>query len=385
MNQGLLPIKTIAAQVLLALALGLTPGNLIPIAWAQPPKAKLRAEWEKTVEAAKKEGQVNVYVTLGPHEVIPAFQKAYPAIRPVIVAGRSAQIAQRIAAERRAGKYLADVEIGGGAVNLAEFYSAGFLDPIRPLLALPEVVDESKWWQAKHRYLDPEDKYILVFIGVPQNGSIYYNTNAIHPKDFKSLWDFLHPKWKGKLLARDPRDPGPGGGAMRFYYHSPAVGPQFIKRLFGEMEIVVSRDERQATDWLAIGKFPLCFFCRDVQKAKRQGVPVDEFGLFKEGAGLTSQGGTITFIRNAPHPNATKVFVNWLLSREGQIAYQTIIAKIEGSHRDSLRIDIPKDEIPPLERRLDGVSYVDVDTPERRDMRPIFKLLEEALAESRKK
>ena len=366
------------------LAAGYLLAGAISAAVAQE-RTGWQAAWERTVEAAKREGQVNVYVTLGPHEVIPAFRQAYPEIRPVVVAGRSGQIAQRILTERRAGRYLADVEIGGGAVNLAEFYSVGILNPIRPLLVLPEVVDESKWWEGKHKYLDAEERYIFVYIGVPQVGSVYYNTNLINPRQFKSLRDFLHPKWKGRIIARDPRDPGPGGGAMRFFYHSPALGPQFIRSLFGEMEIVVSRDERQATDWLAIGKYPLCFFCRDIPKARKQGLPVGEFGLFKEGAGLTSQGGTVAFIQRAPHSNAAKVFINWLLSREGQIAYQKILARVEGSYRDSLRIDIPKDEIPPDQRRTEGINYIDVDTPERRDMRPIFKLLEETLAESRKK
>lgn len=348
-------------------------------------KAGWQAVWEKTVEAAKKEGQVNVYITLGPHAAVPLFRKAYPDIRTVIVAGRSGQIAQRILAERRAAKYLADVEIGGGALNLAEFYRVGIIDPIKPLLVLPEVVDESKWWQGKHRYLDPEGKYIFVYVGVPQKGSAYYNTNLIHPEEFKSMWDFLDSKWKGKMVARDPRDPGPGGGAMRFFYHSPELGPQFIKRLFSETEIVVSRNERLPTDWLGIGKYRICFFCRDISKAKRQGLPVEEFGVMKEGAGLTSQGGTVSLINRAPHPNAAKVFVNWLLSREGQITYQKILLEVDGDYRDSLRIDIPKDEIPLDQRRTEGANYVDVDTPERRDMRPIFKLLEEALAESRKK
>jgi len=362
---------------------------ILSLLWASPvsaqPKSEWQAEWEKTVEAAKKEGWVNVYVTLGPDQVISAFQKAYPDIKARVVAGRSAQIAQRILAERRAGQYLADMEIGGGAVNLAEFYAAKILAPVKPLLVMPDVVDESRWWQGKHRYLDSEGKYIFVFVAVAQTGSVYYNSQLVNPKEFRSFWDFLQPKWKEKIEARDPRVPGPGGGAIRFFFHNPELGPKFIRQLFSEMEITLTRDERQATDWLANGKFTICFFCREIPIAKRQGLPVDSFGIMKEGAGLTSQGGTLALIDRAPHPNAAKVFINWFLSRQGQIAYQSILAKVEGSAPDSLRTDIPKDEVAPDERRVSGVSYVDVDTPERRDMRPIFKLLEETLAESRKK
>jgi iron(III) transport system substrate-binding protein len=348
-------------------------------------KPKWQSDWDKTVEAAKREGQVTVYVTLGPDQAIGAFEKAYPDIKLVKVAGRSAQIAQRILAERRAGRYLVDLTIGGGAVNLAQFYAAKMLDPVKPLLLLPEVVDESRWWEGKHKYLDAEEQYIFVFVGVAQNGSIHYNTKLVHPAEFKSLWDFVNPKWRGKIVARDPRAPGPGGGATRFLYHHPEIGPKFLRRLLGEMQITLTRDERLPTDWLATGKFAICFFCREILIAKRQGLPVDSFGLMKEGAGLTSQGGTLALIDGAPHPNAAKVFINWFLSVEGQTTYQTILAKVEGSAPDSLRIDIPKDGVSPEERRLAGVRYVDVDTPERRDMRPIFKLLEETLADSGKK
>ena len=63
------------------------------------------------MEAAEKEGQVNVYATLGPDQVVLEFQKAYPKIKTVVVAGRSAQNAQRILSERRAGKYIANMPI----------------------------------------------------------------------------------------------------------------------------------------------------------------------------------------------------------------------------------------------------------------------------------
>ena len=69
-----------------------------------------KKEWEKTIEAAKKEGQVNVYI--GGWETVlesGAFQKAYPEIKVTWTGGRAGEIAQRILAERRAGKFLADV------------------------------------------------------------------------------------------------------------------------------------------------------------------------------------------------------------------------------------------------------------------------------------
>jgi ABC-type Fe3+ transport system substrate-binding protein len=83
-------------------------------------------------------------------------------------------------------------------------------------------------------------------------------------------------------------------------------------------------------------------------------------------------------INRAPHPNAAKIFINWLLSRRGQIALQQTQLNAE-SPADSLRIDIPKDEVPLLNRRLDGIKYLDTGKPEWIEMKPILDVVNEAL------
>jgi len=196
-------------------------GEGTPILRAQD-KPGWEAKWERTVAAARKEGQLNVYITLGPHRLVEDFQKVYPTIKTVGVFGRSSDLVARIHAERRAGKYLADARIGGGGRNMLK--SIPFSQPVKPILMLPEVLDESKWWHDRHSYADPEKRYFFVFIGEPQLGSVYYNTKLVDPMEFKSSWDLLAPKWKGKITIRDPRGGGPGGGAMRFYYHNPPLG-----------------------------------------------------------------------------------------------------------------------------------------------------------------
>ena len=112
----------------------------------QEVRAGSLADWEQTVKAAEKEGQVTVYIS-GYAPLIDGgyFQKAFPKIKVVGVSGEGSQLAPRIISERRAGKYLADVYSGGGNSIYQVLYLGKMLDPIKPALILPEVVDESKW------------------------------------------------------------------------------------------------------------------------------------------------------------------------------------------------------------------------------------------------
>ena len=68
------------------------------------------------------------------------------------------QLAPRIVAERRGEKYLADVYSGGGTSLYQNLYLGKMLDPIKPALILPEVIDPTKWWEGKHKYVDREGR-----------------------------------------------------------------------------------------------------------------------------------------------------------------------------------------------------------------------------------
>jgi iron(III) transport system substrate-binding protein len=356
----------------------------VAIAFATQAQPAWQQEWEKTLEAARKEGQVAVYIS-GYEAVLPDFEKEFPGIKVVAVTGRGNQLGQRLLAERRAEKYLADVVSAGANPNYQQFYAAKALDPIRAALILPEVLDTTKWYLKKHQYADPEGQYVFNYVGSATYGAINYNTKLVDPKAIKSYWDILASQWKGKIEARDIREAGPGAGNTRFFYYHPELGPPFIRKLFGEMDVALFRDFRQGPDWLASGRYAICFFC-DADVLKQQGLPVDTFGphAFKEGGGLVQQFGTLALVNRAPHPNAAKVFINWLLSRQGQMALQKRTAASE-SPADSLRIDIPKDDVPMQSRRLEGIKYLDTGRPEWIEMRPILEVVNEALKLGAKK
>jgi len=367
--------------VLAALALAL-PG-VVP---ASETRASWQDEWEKTIGAAEQEGQI-VFYSLGEVGDVfsnSSFQKKFPKIKISVVSAGGTELVSRIMAERRAGKFLADA---GDFGNTSPYmlYQGKVLDPITSAFILPEVRDERKWWQGKQHFIDPEGKYILVYVGAPLY-LVGYNTNLADPGQFKSYWDLLNPKWKSKIVAFDPQAGGFSATRDRFFYHNPELGPQFLRRLFSEMDLTLYRRFPQGEDWLAAGKFALCL-CRhqSISKAKNQGLPVDlvEPSVFKEGVGVETRAKTLVLMNKAPHPNAAKVFINWFLSREGQSDFQKTSGKfVDAGAEGSLRIDISKEDILPRNRLNPGVKYIPQWNPEYFNMKPITKVIVEAQAEA---
>jgi len=340
--------------------------------------APRQSQWEATLEAAKREGKVNIYMyRYG--KVLDVFRSDHPQIQPYLLTGTGAQITTKILAERRAERYIADV-VGLGSSNYRILHQqAKILEPIQPALTLPEVLDVSRWYGGKHRYLDPESKFVFAYLANASSGQLYYNTGLVNPKEFTSYYDLFTPKWKGKIVALDPRPRTEIGTTMQFFYYHPELGAPFIRQFFGNKDITFSRDSRQMIDWLGQGRFAICFGCSGALKAKNQGLPIEIFdtSTWKEGASFSVGGGTLSLPSQAPHPNAAKVFINWYLSRKGQTALQKLADPDEPPN--SARIDISKDDVLPQHKLIDGRKYFDGTRPEFEDIDSAFKIASQAM------
>jgi iron(III) transport system substrate-binding protein len=312
-----------------------------------------KRQWEATVEAANKESEVVIY---GPHnpmyqQLWAVFQKNFPTIKFNFVPGKGAEHVQRLVAERRAGKYLADILMGGSSTYAS--FAPGTLEPLRPLLLLPGVYDSAAWWDRKLHFADSQNQSAIIISGEVGTRRGSYNTKLADPQEIQSWWDLLQPRWKGKLGSFDPRVAGGGGETFLFFYYTPALGTKFITRLLTETDILLTRDLQQGTDWLAQGK--ILFYIgsgQPIMKAKKQGLPVDLLPhALKEGEIMGGGACCMAVMSKAPHPNAARLFANWVLSREGQIAWQKY------AEVNSLRMDIPKDDLGPGDVPQKDVNY----------------------------
>ena len=307
--------------------------------YAAQATANWKADWEATVKAAEREGRLVIFGPTGRDQqtlYTEFFHKAFPKIQVNYTAGRISDLISRITAEQRAGLRQADLVLGGTDILLGTLKEKGMLQPIRPVLMLPEVLDGSAWFKGKLWFADAEDKYVSLWRAVPYV-SACVNTNVVKANELKSYWDLLNPKWKGKIVSEDLKV-GSARNQMYAIYVREDLGPKYLKRLFGEMDITFSRNLPQLSDWIAAGRFAIALGNADCQEMTAKGLPVAP--IFLEGLAAVGAGtDPAAFLASAPHINSAKVFLNWILSREGQMAFQKL------TKENSFRVDIPKEGV----------------------------------------
>lgn len=315
-------------------------------------KGGWEAKWEKTLQIAKKEGKVVVYGgdVSGEmrRQLADAFFNKYGIVVEIEV-GRGALLTERVARERKTGLYLPDLVTGGLGTSLFYTYKpGGMVEPIEQFLILPEVSDPKYWWNGL-RFND-KDRTTLAFnayVTLP----VAINTELVKEGELKAYADLLHPKWKGKILMNDPTLPGTANRWIGFMIK--VMGADYLREL-ARQEPTIVRDERLHTEWLARGKFPIATtpLTTPFTEFLKTGAPIKRIEM-AEGAHLTSGIACVVYMNQAPHPNAAKIFLNWLLTKEGQ----TLWSRLVGTQ--SARLDVPLDFLPPDVIRKPGVKYLD--------------------------
>ncbi len=323
--------------------------------------ATWQQEWQELIKKAKAEGKLVVAqgssATRNLRHVYKVFEKKF-GIDVALGGGRGRLVTARLHSERAAGVHSVDlVQIGVASVT-QELLANDYLDPFPPMFLLPEVKDPSGWLDGHHWWGDPKTKKYLLFYSLPQGDtSIGINTKLVNPDEITSYYDLFKPKYDGLRVS----------GAMELSEgaHSVATmwmmaGKDWLRRWITEAKPVWAADSDVIINWLIEGKYGIAMFMggnaerAQLDALKEKGAPVLRMTkILKEGADANpGSSGNLTAIKNAPHPNARKLFVNWFLSKEGQLEFQK---GFPGG--DSLRIDIPKDMVDPGARRQPGAKY----------------------------
>ena len=335
---------------LLALALVLCASY----ASAQTPAPS--AEWNQLVADAKKEGKLVIIAPPDPQvrEAIPAAFKARYGITVEYLGGRSSDTAARLRTERQSGIYTVDAALSGMLTMASIFYTEKMLDPVRPILLDPDVTDGSKWKDGKLWFIDPEDKYILRLFST-RTAMFYLNTKYVKPEEIKTAQDLLNPKFQGKIVTSDPTLPGIGSSdSARFYIQ---YGEDFVKKLYIDQKMLISRDRRQIGDGLARGAYPIAFGAEDeeMERLEKEGFPIHRvYGLEGMSEIVSPSVGHVAMFNNAPHPNAAKLFVNWIASKEGLEVYSRARGGAPTRNDINAAAYLPAEMVP-----KEGVDYFD--------------------------
>jgi iron(III) transport system substrate-binding protein len=277
-------------------------------------------EWETTVEAAKREGKVVVSLPASA-ELRKGIEKVFKqrfGIEAELNVGRAASIVVKIQQESKAGVPYFDLHMGGSESMVTGLLSEGILAPLEPAMILKEIKDPNNWWGG-HIWVDNAKRYIYASQAY-QADNIWCNTDYVKPEEIRSLNDLLNPKWAGKVGYLDPRTPGAGASMWSFLWK--LKGEDYLKKLAGQ-KLFLSRDQRVLAESLAKGKIALVIGLSyySLLPFAKAGLPVKSVPIPRDEAYVSGGSGNVTIIKGAPHPNATKVFVNWFLGREGQETY----------------------------------------------------------------
>jgi iron(III) transport system substrate-binding protein len=280
--------------------------------------AEWQTEWERTVEAAKKEGTV-VFAAAANAELRrqlePALKRRF-GLALEYMPGRAAEQSAKIIQESKAGVRSYDVFAFGGCGGMS-LIQQNVLEPLEPTLILPEVKDPKNWWGGLI-WADNVNgnKYFYSFTANSGSASRWYNADLYRGDEFRSYEDLLNPKLKGKIGILDPQYPGAGQGSWTFLWQT--KGEEFLLKL-AKHDLFVTANARQLVEALAKGKIAICIGCsrHNVTPFINAGLPLKLLPIAKEGDEATG-GYAVGILKSAPHPNAAKVFVNWLLSKEGQ-------------------------------------------------------------------
>lgn len=270
------------------------------------------------IEKAKQEGALSFYTNLNIGESKPwldAFEKRYPFIKTQLTRVGGTAIAARVVTEAQAGRHLWDVA-GPLMLYAKEILKRG--------LVAPYLSPERKFFRDEFK-----DKEGLWTALVLNNSTLMYNTKMVAANMApKSYDDLLNPFWKGKI-SMDTELYEWFEGQLRV--RGREKGLEFVRKLKAQ-EPVFRRGRTAQAELVAAGEFAVTVevYAHRAQEMKDKGAPIQWVAI--QPVLIHPLVGIIA--KNAPHPNAARLFMDYILSKEGQI-------KVRDEGRVPARSDVP--------------------------------------------
>ena len=265
------------------------------------------ADRQAVLEAgAKKEGQILVYTTgTQTQTIMDAFAKKYPFVRLEIYRAGVTDATRRMLEENKAGRNIADVlDLTTGGLRLMR--DADALQPYySPEMEMtrPEAMEPNKHWVFDY------ESYL----------SLGYNTKAISDKDApQTMDDLLDPKWKGKMAV---------SGRSTTFASWVAVamlekGEEYVKKFAQQNVTVYAASGRGVANLVVSGEIALspAIYSSHMANSKAKGANVGWRAIGPVQANI----GAAALAKKAPHPHAAMLFIDFNLSKEGQILRQEL-------------------------------------------------------------
>jgi ABC-type Fe3+ transport system substrate-binding protein len=293
------------------------------------------AQWAATLAKAKTQKLVLVNQEGKAFDVlIEEFTKKFGIPVDQTVA-RPTQVVPRVKTEQANGQYVWDVWWATTSNMVSVAAPAGMLAKFDDYIMLPELKSMSTWRHPDYVYGDATH---FVFTHSHEvSFSAYRNTSVLPELKLGNLDALLDPKLKGKIVIRDASAPNAGSWALAPLYK--AKGGPFLEKFLNDMNPKVMENPQQLDIAIMRGGSAVAFGmqgsaysqcvrdngCKTIQ-------PMEQL------AAASSRG--LAVFKNAPNPEAAKIFVNWVLSKEGQQSFVREWAKYNETGAVSMRKDV---------------------------------------------
>jgi iron(III) transport system substrate-binding protein len=322
-----------------------------------PPAASgnFQAQWDALVAAAKSEGKLTIGESGDPplkNIVFPAFAKQFGIQAEELAVGSGTQLANKLIQEKAGGVHSADLVLLSPTSSATLMYPAGMYATLKPSIIIPDAGDSSKWVGGKIPYLDPDG---TTLIRLPRQMRYLISVSPdLDVSSIKSPQDLLDPKWKGKMASVDT---GGSGGQLVASIILKLMGEDFVRKLYNDQQVKYTPEQRVLGDWIAHSTYPIGIALPSDERAnmRSSGLKVNTLkGIDPITADISGGSLVMGLLDQAPHPNAAKLFANWILTKEGM----QILADAEGQGMIRSDIDYSKfnpDEVPPA----DSSKYYD--------------------------